>query len=64
MTKKITFIYFRDGFDLDAVDEICERFCEADLWYDAKYVRFVGTSERLQEFIRAVRTVEEPIKIK
>lgn len=56
-------IYFNDGYDVDAVDNICEQFQEADLWYNEKVVRFHGSPERLQEFLRAVKTVEEVKKV-
>jgi len=50
-------VYFNENYDVDAVDEICEKFAEAQQWYDENRVRFHGTPERLQEFVRAVRTV-------
>ena len=46
-----------------AVEEIVEQFKEADLWYREKEVRFIGTAERFQELVRAVKTVEEPKKV-
>ena len=57
-------VYFNDNYDVDAVEDICEQFHEADLWYDEKVVRFHGSPERLQEFLRAVKTVEEPKAVK
>lgn len=63
MMKVRAFIYFRDGYDYEAVDDICERYDEADLWYDDNYARFQGTPERLQEFVRAIKSVEDVVKI-
>jgi hypothetical protein len=56
-------IYFNEGYDVDGVEEIVEQFKEADLWYREKEVRFIGTAERFQELVRAVKTVEEPKKV-
>lgn len=57
-------IYFSDNYDKDGVDEICEKFKECELWYKEKFVRFNGSPERLQEFLRAVKTVAEPKAVK
>jgi hypothetical protein len=56
-------IYFNEGYDVDGVEEIVEQFKEADLWYREKEVRFIGTAERFQELVRAIKTVEEPKKV-
>ena len=56
-------IHFNDNYDVDGVEEIVEQFKEADLWYREKEVRFIGTAERFQELVRAVKTVEEPKKV-
>lgn len=58
MQKSIYWVHFKDTYDVDAVDEIVWDFAEADHYYDDKEVRFYGTSERLQEFLRAIQTVE------
>ena len=39
-------------------------FDEADQWYSDCCVRFNGTPERLQELIRAIRTVEDNFDVK
>lgn len=52
-------VYFRENYDMEAVDEICEKFDEADQWYSERRVQFNGDSEKYQEFFRAVRTVAE-----
>lgn len=57
-------IYFRKGYNVDAVDEIVEKFHEAEQWYADNCVRFYGHPERLQELIRAIRTVEDDIEVK
>ena len=57
-------IYFKGNYDVDAVDNICEDFDEADQWYQEGSVRFNGTPERLQELIRAIRTVEDNFDVK
>ena len=57
MIKLQAKIYFKEPFDEAGVDEIVEKFVEADYTYETKYARFRGTPERLQEFIRAVKTV-------
>ena len=59
MGKNITWIHFEDNYDVNAVDEICEQFMEAEQLYKEKVVRFYGIPERLQEFLRAVKTVAE-----
>lgn len=52
-------IHFKENYNTEGVDEICETFPEAQQWYADKRVRFYGTSERCQEFLRAVATVAE-----
>lgn len=64
MTKKIYWIRFRENYDVDGVDEVCDRFNGADHIYDDKVVRFIGSPERLQEFIRALKAVETDITYK
>lgn len=56
--KQIYWVYFKDNFDDEAVDEICESFPEATNWREDNKYRFYGTPERLEEFKRAVATVE------
>ena len=52
-------IHFRENYDADAIDALVEeKFPEADLWYDDREVRFIGTAERSQELIRAIETIE------
>ena len=51
-------IYFKEGCDIDAIENICEGFDEADIFYAEPYIRFYGSPERLQELVRAIRTVE------
>lgn len=62
--KKISWVHFKDGYDVDGVDEICDKFPEAEQYYEQKAVRFYGTPERYQEFLRAVQTVENRIEKK
>lgn len=64
MTEIRARIYFKGNYDVDAVDNICEEFNEADQWYSDCCVRFHGTPERLQELVRAIRTVEPNFEIK
>lgn len=59
MQKNRYDIHFKENYDVDGVDEICETFPEAQQWYKDKRVRFYGTAERCQEFLRAVATVAE-----
>lgn len=56
--KQIYWVYFKDNFDDEAVDEICESFPETTNWREDNKYRFYGTPERLEEFKRAVATVE------
>lgn len=51
-------ILFEGNVDVDAIDEICDRYDETDYWYEEKYVKFHGYPERLQELIRELKTVE------
>lgn len=63
MIKLQAKIYFKEPFDETGIDEIVERFVETDFTYETKYARFRGTPERLQEFIRAVKTVATVEKV-
>lgn len=63
MEKQIFWIHFRDGYDVDAVDEIVWDFAEANHYYEDNEVRFCGTTERLEEFKRAISSVETIEKI-
>ena len=56
-------IYFNENYDENGIEEIVEQFKEADLWYREKEVRFIGTAERFQELVRAVKTVADPKKV-
>jgi hypothetical protein len=59
MNKVRMTIHFRENYDADAIDALVEeKFPEADLWYDDREVRFIGTAERSQELIRAIETIE------
>lgn len=58
MKKQTYWIHFRDGYDVDAVDEIVWDFAEANHYYEDNEVRFCGTPERLEEFKRAISSVE------
>jgi len=64
MTKKVYWIRFRENYDVDGVDEVCDKFHESDQIYDDKVVRFIGSPERLQEFIRALKAVEPEVTYK
>lgn len=64
MNKVRARIYFKGNYDVDAVDNICDRFDESDQWYNEGSVRFIGTSERLQELLRALRTVEPNLDVR
>lgn len=61
--KQISWIYFSENFDEDAVDEISENFTEVTNWHEENKYRFFGTPERLEEFKRAISTVEKIEKI-
>jgi len=59
MNKVRMTIHFRENYDVDAIEALVEeKFPEADLWYDDREVRFIGTAERSQELIRAIETIE------
>jgi hypothetical protein len=64
MKRTIYWVRFRENCDINAIDDICFEFSEATLWYEDNEARFYGTSERLQEFIRALATVGEEVTIK
>lgn len=63
MEKRIYWIRFRENYNWEDIDEVCDLFGEATQWYEDNEVRFYGTSERYQEFLRAIKDIEEPIKI-
>lgn len=63
MDKQIYWIHFKEEYDVDGVDEIVWDFAEAMHYYDDHEVRFFGTAERLEEFKRAIASVEEIEKI-
>lgn len=50
-------IYLKAPFDDYAIDDTIDSFVEADYVYGSDYVKFYGTPERLQEIIRAIKTV-------
>ena len=65
MIKVRARIYFKGNYDVDAVDGIIQNgFEEADQWYNEGSVRFIGTPERLQELLRALRTVETNLDVR
>ena len=57
MMKVRSKVYIKEPYDDYAIDDVLDVFVEADLVYDDKYVAFDGTPERLQEMIRAIKTV-------
>lgn len=63
MMKVRAYIYFKEGYDWAAVADVGEDFPEVDLWYDDNYARFQGLSERLQEYLRAIKNVEEVVNV-
>ena len=63
MIKMKSKVYIKEPYDDYAVDDVLDSFVEADLVYDGKYVAFYGTPERLQEMIRAIKTVATVEKI-
>ena len=63
MIKMKSKVYIKEPYDDYAVDDVLDAFVEADLVYDDKYVAFYGTPERLQEMIRAIKTVATVEKI-
>lgn len=63
MIKIRSKVYIKEPFDENAIDEVSDKFVEADFTYETKYIRFYGTPERLQEFIRAVKTVATVEKV-
>lgn len=53
-------IHFPETYDEDAIDALIEqKYPEADLWPREREVRFVGSSERSQELLRAIETIGE-----
>lgn len=63
MMKVRSKVYIKEPYDDYAIDDVLDAFVEADLIYDSKYVAFYGTPERLQEMIRAIKTVATVEKI-
>lgn len=59
MKKELYWIHFNKDDALDNADEIIWYFGEATPEYDTNEVRFYGTPERLQEFLRALRQIGE-----
>lgn len=53
-------LFFRDEFDMDEIEDIANEF-DADLDYGLNIAYYSGESERGQEFIRAIETIELPI---
>lgn len=52
-------IHFPENYDENAIDALIEKdFPEADLWYDDRTIRFLGSAERSQELLRAVETID------
>lgn len=64
MMKVRAKVYPKEPYDDYAIDEVLDAFVEADLVYEDKYIQFYGTPERLQEMIRAVKTVATVDKVK
>lgn len=56
MVEVRTTIHFPDGYDMDAVDEIVDKFDEAWHDYQSQTVYFNGSSERSNELVRAIDT--------
>lgn len=51
-------ITLKETADYNAIDELIdEKFPEADLWYDQNEIRFVGSTERSQELLRAIDAI-------
>ena len=63
MIKMRSKVYIKEPYEDYAIDDVLDAFLEADLVYDDKYVAFYGTPERLQEMIRAIKTVATVEKI-
>lgn len=57
MIKMQARIYLKAPFDDYAIDDAIDNFVEADYTYGSNYIKFYGTPERLQEAIRAIKTV-------
>lgn len=56
--KKVKFdIYFEDNYDVDLIEDICVLYDEAELWYNDKRVRYFGSTERFDPFIKSVEIV-------
>lgn len=52
-------IHFPESYDGDAIDNLVEsEFPEADLWFNEREIRFMGSAERSQELLRAVEAIE------
>lgn len=56
-------IYFNDGYDEDLVDDVCVLYDEAELWYNEKRVRYFGSKERFEPFIKSLEIVGNIRKI-
>lgn len=62
--EKVKFdIYFNDGYDEDLVDDVCVLYNEAELWYNDKRVRYFGSKERFEPFIKSLEIVGNIRKI-
>lgn len=62
--EKVKFdIYFNDGYDEDLVDDVCVLYDEAELWYNEKRVRYFGSKERFEPFIKSLEIVGNIRKI-
>lgn len=62
--EKVKFdIYFNDGYDEDLVDDVCVLYDEAELWYNDKRVRYFGSKERFEPFIKSLEIVGNIRKI-
>lgn len=62
--EKVKFdIYFNDGYDVDLVDDVCVLYDEAELWYNDKRVRYFGSKERFEPFIKSLEIVGNIRKI-
>ena len=62
--EKVKFdIYFNDRYDVDLVDDVCVLYDEAELWYNDKRVRYFGSKERFEPFIKSLEIVGNIRKI-
>ena len=49
-------IYFNDNYDEDLIEDICLLY-DADFWYQDRRVRYYGSAEHFEPFIKSIEIV-------